>query len=33
LAFMSLSVIPELKLTDRGLFDGTQFEYTDLWEL
>jgi len=31
LAFMSLSVIPELKLTDRGLFDGTKFEYTDLW--
>jgi len=32
LAFMSLSVIPELKLTDRGLFDGTKFEYTNLWE-
>jgi len=32
LAFMSLSVIPELKLTDRGLFDGTKFQYTDLWE-
>jgi len=32
LAFMSLSVIPELKLTDRGLFDGKKFEYTDLWE-
>lgn len=31
LAFMSLSVIPELKLTDKGLFDGTKFEFTDLW--
>ncbi|MCQ2331526.1 MAG: adenine deaminase, partial [Paludibacteraceae bacterium] len=32
LAFMSLSVIPELKLTDKGLFDGNKFEFTDLWE-
>ncbi|MCQ2310782.1 MAG: adenine deaminase [Paludibacteraceae bacterium] len=31
LAFMSLSVIPEIKLTDKGLFDGTKFEFTDLW--
>ncbi|GEM_PF-2536 len=32
LAFMSLSVIPELKLTDKGLFDGTKFEFTSLWQ-
>lgn len=32
LAFMSLSVIPELKLTDKGLFDGNKFEFTDLWQ-
>lgn len=28
LGFMSLSVIPELKLTAHGLFDVTKFEYT-----
>jgi adenine deaminase len=27
---MSLLVIPELKLGDKGLFDGTKFEFTDL---
>lgn len=27
LAFMALPVIPELKLTDRGLFDGTTFKF------
>lgn len=31
MAFMSLSVIPELKLTDKGLFDATKFEFTDLF--
>ena len=31
LAFMSLLVIPELKLSDRGLFDGTQFGFTSLY--
>lgn len=30
LAFMALPVIPELKLTDRGLFDVTAFEFVDL---
>lgn len=30
LAFMSLVVIPELKLGDKGLFDGLKFEYIDL---
>ena len=32
LAFMSLLVIPELKLSDRGLFDGVQFGFTGLFE-
>lgn len=27
LAFMCLPVIPQLKLTDKGLFDGTKFEF------
>ena len=31
LAFMSLPVIPELRLTDRGLVDGHRFEHVDLW--
>jgi adenine deaminase len=26
--FMALLVIPALKLSDRGLFDGTRFEFT-----
>lgn len=30
LSFMSLLVIPSLKLSDKGLFDGTRFEFTDL---
>jgi adenine deaminase len=32
LAFMALPVIPELKITDQGLFDVTKFEYTGLFE-
>ncbi len=32
LAFMSLLVIPELKLGDRGLFDGRIFKFVDLME-
>jgi adenine deaminase len=32
LAFMSLLVIPELKLSDKGLFDVMKFSFTDLWE-
>lgn len=30
LSFMALLVIPELKLSDRGLFDGERFEFTPL---
>ena len=30
LSFMALLVIPELKLSDRGLFDGGKFEFTPL---
>ena len=32
LSFMALSVIPELKLTDRGLVDVNQFKIVDLFE-
>jgi len=32
LSFMALLVIPKLKLSDKGLFDGEQFEFTDLFE-
>ncbi len=30
LSFMALLVIPKLKLSDKGLFDGEKFEFTDL---
>lgn len=30
MAFMALLVIPELKLSDKGLFDGNQFKFIDL---
>ena len=30
LGFMSLAVIPEIKLTDKGLFDVTTFKYIDI---
>lgn len=30
LSFMALLVIPALKLSDKGLFNGTQFKFTDL---
>src|SRR5690554_4691808 len=30
LSFMALLVIPSLKLSDKGLFDGTRFQFTDL---
>ena len=33
LSFMALSVIPELKLTDRGLVDVNQFKFVDLFEM
>ena len=32
LAFMALLVIPELKLSDKGLFDVTRFAFTELEE-
>jgi adenine deaminase len=28
LSFMALLVIPELKLSDKGLFDGRSFQFT-----
>ena len=31
LSFMGLLVIPELKLSDKGLFDGANFEFIDLF--
>jgi len=31
LSFMALLVIPELKLSDKGLFDGNLFSFTDLF--
>ena len=30
LSFMSLPVIPELKITDVGLFDVTKFDFTSV---
>ncbi len=30
LSFMALLVIPSLKLSDKGLFDGTAFQFTDV---
>jgi adenine deaminase len=30
LSFMALLVIPELKLSDQGLFDGRMFTFTSL---
>ena len=32
LSFMALLVIPSLKLSDRGLFDGVKFQLTNLFE-
>jgi len=31
LSFMALLVIPQLKISDKGLFDGETFEFVDLW--
>ena len=31
LSFMALLVIPEIKLSDQGLFDGSSFKFTDLF--
>jgi adenine deaminase len=30
LSFMALLVIPSLKLSDKGLFDGNKFQFTEL---
>jgi adenine deaminase len=32
LSFLALLVIPELKLSDRGLFDGRSFEFVPLFQ-
>ena len=32
LSFMALLVIPDLKLSDKGLFDGKKFEFTDVFK-
>jgi len=32
LSFMALLVIPALKLSDKGLFDGNQFSFTEIFE-
>ncbi|MCK9421933.1 MAG: adenine deaminase [Bacteroidales bacterium] len=32
LSFMALLVIPALKLSDKGLFDGTRFAFTEIFE-
>ncbi|MBT1697705.1 adenine deaminase, partial [Fulvivirgaceae bacterium PWU4] len=31
LSFMALLVIPTLKLSDKGLFDGSKFEFTEVF--
>ena len=31
-AIMALLVIPQLKLSDKGLFDGKTFRFVDLFE-
>jgi adenine deaminase len=31
LSFMALLVIPHLKLSDKGLFDGDSFQFIDAW--
>lgn len=31
LSFMALLVIPSLKLSDKGLFDGNSFCFADIW--
>ena len=31
LSFMALLVIPHIKLSDQGLFDGQQFKFVDLF--
>jgi adenine deaminase len=31
ISFLALSVVPELKLTDRGLVDTVSFQLVPLW--
>jgi adenine deaminase len=31
LSFMALLVIPDLKLSDKGLFDGQRFEFVEVF--
>jgi adenine deaminase len=32
MAFMSLPVIPELKVTDKGVFDTNKFDFVDIFD-
>ena len=32
MSFLSLPVIPELKITDKGLFNTEKFEFVDLFQ-
>jgi adenine deaminase len=32
LSFLALTVIPALRITDRGVFDGTEFKDVPLFE-
>jgi len=32
LSFMALLVIPDIKLSDKGLFDGKTFQFIDAFE-
>ena len=32
LAFMALPVIPELKITDKGVFDTNKFEFINIFD-
>jgi len=32
LSFLALPVIPQLKITDRGLVDVTRFKFVSLWD-
>ena len=32
MGFMSLPVIPELKITDKGIFDTNKFDFIDIFE-
>ena len=32
MGFLSLPVIPELKVTDKGVFDTNKFDFIDIFE-